>query len=123
MKLNKAISLSLAVILQSAPTDAIALEKDSLLLRGGYTNVDILGHNGNIASVGDSVTPTLTFTYLLTDYLGVELLTGLPFLHSIYDKALGMGVKVGDTKHLPPALMFQYYFNPSARFRPYIGVG
>ena len=123
MKFNKVMTLSLAVILQSAPVDAIALEKGSLLLRGGYTNVDILSDNGNIASVGDSGTPTLTFTYLLTDYLGVELLTGLPILHSIYDKALGMGAKIGDTKHLPPALMFQYYFNPSARFRPYIGVG
>ena len=123
MNLNKAINLSLAVILQAAPIAAIALEKGSLILRGGYTNVDMLSDNGNIAIVGDSGMPKLTFTYLLTDYLGVELLTGLPILHSIYDKALGMGVKVGDTKHLPPALMFQYYFNPSARFRPYIGVG
>ena len=33
MNFNKVMTLSLAVILQSAPVDALALEKGSLLLR------------------------------------------------------------------------------------------
>ena len=123
MNSNRVLLFSFFVMLQLTSIASIALEKGGLIIRGGYTNVDIAADNGNIAAVGDSGTPTLTLTYLVTDNLGVEFLAGLPIHHSIYDKALGTGVRIGSTKHLPPALMFQYYFYPRARLRTYIGVG
>ena len=123
MNSNRVLIFIFFVMLQFISIASIALEKGGLIIRGGFTNVDIAADNGNIAAVGDSGTPTLTFTYLVTENLGVELLAGLPIHHSIYDKALGTGVKIGSTKHLPPALMFQYYFYPAPRFRTYIGVG
>jgi len=123
MNSSRVLIFSFFVMLQFISIASIALEKGGLIIRGGYTNVDIATDNGNIAAVGDSGTPTLTLTYLVTENFGVEFLAGLPIHHSIYDKALGTGVKIGITRHLPPALMFQHYFYLGARFRTYIGVG
>tara|TARA_B100000315_G_C14593761_1_gene597467 strand:+ start:2386 stop:2982 length:597 start_codon:yes stop_codon:yes gene_type:complete len=105
-----------------AASQAVA-EKGDWIARVGLANVnpdsssDILD-----LDVDDNSQVGLTFTYMLSDNLGVELLAATPFEHDISSKALG--VKVGSAKHLPPTLNLQYYFLGSdAQFRPYAGIG
>uniref|UniRef100_UPI002404DEF7 OmpW family outer membrane protein n=1 Tax=Pseudomonas viridiflava TaxID=33069 RepID=UPI002404DEF7 len=68
----------------------------------------------------------LTFAYMLTNHVGIELLAATPFNHTVSVKGLGPGLdgKLADVKHLPPTLSLQYYpMEPSSRFQPYAGVG
>ncbi|MBQ4888410.1 outer membrane protein OmpW [Shewanella sp. MMG014] len=84
-------------------------------------NVDTpdLGDLGQF-SVDDNTQVGLNFGYMLTDNWGVELLAATPFTHDISIA----GMKVAETKHLPPTLVAQYYFgNAQSKLRPYIGVG
>lgn len=69
---------------------------------------------------GDSTNLGLTFVYMLSNNMGLEVLAALPFEHDITVKGLG---KVGSTKELPPTVSVQYYFNPEEKFRPYVGAG
>lgn len=65
----------------------------------------------------------LTFGYMFTDNISLELLAATPFSHDISTDLLGLG-DIADTKHLPPTLMVQYYFGePQSKFRPYVGAG
>ncbi len=61
----------------------------------------------------------LTFTYMATDNIGVELLAATPFRHKIGTRATG---DIATVHHLPPTLMAQWYFgDASSKFRPYVG--
>lgn len=63
----------------------------------------------------------LTFTYMLSDQVGVELLAATPFTHEVSTSGLG---EVAEVSHLPPTLMAQYYFgDASSDIRPYVGAG
>lgn len=68
----------------------------------------------------------ITFNYMLTDNVGLELWTATPFNHDIElssSSALN-GLKAGETKHLPPTLLAQYHFGSSAdKIRPFVGAG
>lgn len=71
----------------------------------------------------------LTATYMLADNVGVELLGATPFSHNINAKVPLLGAKenlgrVANVKQLPPSLYAQYYFfEPSAKIKPYVGAG
>ncbi len=63
----------------------------------------------------------LTFSYLITDNIGVELLAATPFNHKV--GLAGVGT-IADVKQLPPTLMAQYYFRDKQdKLRPYLGIG
>lgn len=49
----------------------------------------------------------LTFTYMATDNIGVELLAATPFRHKV---GLGPTGTTATVRQLPPTLMAQYYF-------------
>ena len=78
---------------------------------------------GGSVEVEDAVVPELDFTYFLTEKLGLELIlaTSPHDLEGTGDLA-GLG-KVGDVMALPPTLTLQYHFQPTAKVRPYVGVG
>lgn len=69
----------------------------------------------------------LTGTYMLTSNLGLELWLAAPFQHDISGNdavATAFGTDdLGSTKHLPPTLNLQYYFNNSTPFTPFVGLG
>ncbi|MEX2479466.1 MAG: OmpW family outer membrane protein [Gammaproteobacteria bacterium] len=82
-------------------------------------------------SVDAAVVPELDITYMVTPHFGVELIAGIAN-HDVRidgnDPVLGgFGVtddfKIFDVWVLPPTMTFQYHFMPSAKFRPYAGVG
>jgi len=66
----------------------------------------------------------LTFDYALDSHWVIELVAATPFSHDITGTGALAGVKIGDTKHLPPTLLAQYHFDiGSDMFKPFVGVG
>ena len=117
---------------------AQAYEAGDMVLRGGFTTVapdassSELALNGaaiagSEADVDDGSALGITFVYMMTDKIGLEVLASTPFSHDIDANtgALGLGnVDAGETKHLPPTVSVQYFpmANDSA-FQPYVGAG
>ncbi|MGX8942540.1 outer membrane protein OmpW [Symbiopectobacterium sp. Eva_TO] len=63
----------------------------------------------------------LTFSYMVTDNIGMELLAAIPFTHNVGLQGIG---NIAQVSHLPPSLMAQYYFRDAKdKLRPYLGVG
>ncbi|KVD73727.1 hypothetical protein WS62_08070 [Burkholderia sp. ABCPW 14] len=68
--------------------------------------------------VNNAIVPELDFTYMIRDYLGVELILGTS-RHQI-TSSLG---DLGGVGVLPPTLLLQYHFNHAGKVRPYVGAG
>jgi len=74
----------------------------------------------------DSDTQTgLNFTYMFSDYLGIDLLTSTPFTHNLDLKDdFGNKAKLGKTKHLPATFSLVYFpFGNNELIQPYVGAG
>ncbi|MTH46317.1 outer membrane protein OmpW [Intestinirhabdus alba] len=81
---------------------------------------NVLGSLGSF-NVSNNTQLGLTFTWMATDNIGVELLAATPFRHKVGTGPTG---DIATVRHLPPTLMAQWYFGDSAsRLRPYIGAG
>lgn len=114
----KKVSLLVAVALL-APS-AFAHQAGDFLVRGGAVMVSPTTSSDDVLDVQSDTQLGLTFSYMLTDNWGIELLAATPFSHSVH---LGGG-EVAKVKHLPPSLMAQYYFgNAQSKVRPYVGAG
>lgn len=102
---------------------AQAYEAGDLLFRGGVATVapdassaelalDGSAIAGSKADVDDGTAIGLTFVYIFSDKIGLEVLASTPFSHDISADtgALGLGtVSAGETKHLPPTVSLQYF--------------
>jgi outer membrane protein len=105
---------------------ASAHEAGEFFLRAGSATVrpsessdNVLGMGG--FNVNNNTQLGLTFTYMATDNIGIELLAATPFRHKV---GLGPTGDIATVHHLPPTLMAQWYFgDSSSKFRPYVGVG
>ncbi len=105
---------------------ASAHEAGEFFLRAGSATVrpsessdNVLGMGG--FNVSNNTQLGLTFTYMATDNIGIELLAATPFRHKV---GLGPTGDIATVHHLPPTLMAQWYFgDSSSKFRPYVGVG
>lgn len=105
-----------------AATPALAYEEGDLILRLGAARVspDVSG-DGMLAGfdVEDDTQLGLSATWMLNPKLGLGLLGATPFKH---DLAV-TGIKVGETRQLPPTLTVQLFPISSARVQPYVGIG
>lgn len=114
----KKVALLVAAALM-APS-AFAHQAGDILVRGGAVMVSPSTSSDDTLDVQPDTQLGLTFSYMLTDNWGVELLAATPFSHGVN---LG-GNEVAKVKHLPPSLMAQYYFgNAQSKVRPYVGAG
>ncbi|PCE24650.1 OmpW/AlkL family protein [Burkholderia ubonensis] len=68
--------------------------------------------------VKNAIVPELDFTYMIRDYLGVELILGT----SRHQMTSNLG-NLGGVNVLPPTLLLQYHFNHAGKVRPYVGAG
>ena len=120
----KKVALLVAAAL-IAPSAAFAHQAGDILVRGGAITVSPTGSGGDIDGVGhldvqNNTQVGLTFSYMVTDNWGVELLAATPFSHGVNLN----GGEAAKVKHLPPSLMAQYYFgNAQSKVRPYVGAG
>lgn len=142
MKKQTALSLAINAVLAGSllmgATAAMAYQPGDFIVRAGAAKVDpnddsdALSVNGNPgvfpgseAEVDDDTQLGITFTYMITEHLGLGLLAATPFEHDL--KAdLGNGTKVdaGSAKHLPPTLTLQYFpMAANSKFQPYVGAG
>ena len=136
--MNKSLlSASLFALALSAPLVAHAHEAGDIIVRAGVAHVEPNEDSGEVKLDGTKVSGTkatldgdnqlgLTFAYMLTPHIGLELLAASPFSHTVSVKGLGAGLdgKLADVKQLPPTLSLQYYpMEPSSKFQPYAGIG
>ncbi|MFM0315498.1 outer membrane beta-barrel protein [Paraburkholderia nemoris] len=68
--------------------------------------------------VNNAIVPELDLTYMIRDYLGVELILGT----SRHQLTSSLG-NLGGVNVSPPTLLLQYHFNHAGRIRPYVGAG
>ena len=78
---------------------------------------------GGEASVNADVVPELDIRYFITDNFAIEAIAGTT-KHSVRAIGTALGdVDLGHTWVLPPTVTFQYHFETSNNFKPYVGVG
>lgn len=121
----KRAALALA-FLSTFPVIACAHQAGDFFMRAGSATVrptegsdDVLGMGS--FDVDNNTQLGLTFTWMATDNIGVELLAATPFRHKVGLAATGT---LATVRQLPPTLMAQYYFfDSNSKLRPYIGAG
>ena len=97
-----------------APMLASAHQAGDFLFRAGTATVRPNAGSDNVLGLGsldgkNNTQLVLTFGYMVTDNIGVELLAATPFRHKV---TLG-GTDLATVHQLPPTLMAQYYFATS----------
>lgn len=106
--------------------EALAHQQGEFFMRAGSATVrptegsdSVLGMGG--FNVSNNTQLGLTFDYMVTDNIGIELLAATPFRHHV---GLGPTGNLATVSQLPPTLMAQWYFgNSKSKVRPYVGVG
>ncbi|EKO3445410.1 MULTISPECIES: outer membrane protein OmpW [Vibrio] len=119
----------LAVLSALASANVLAHQEGDFIVRAGLAAVvpndssdKILGSDEEL-KVNSNTQLGLTLGYMITNNISFEVLAASPFSHDISTDLGGLG-KIGETKHLPPTFMLQYYFaEPQSDFRPYVGAG
>ncbi|OTA20057.1 outer membrane protein OmpW [Xenorhabdus beddingii] len=123
MKKISALILAAATL---APSLTFAHEAGDFLFRTGTATVRPNAGSENVLGLGsfgvnNNTELGLTFGYMITDNIGVELLAATPFQHRVSLPGAG---EIAEVKHLPPTLMAQYYFGSTEnKLRPYVGLG
>ncbi|WP_237055581.1 OmpW/AlkL family protein [Microbulbifer sediminum] len=114
---------------------AVAYQPGEVILRSGAATVspDVssgplslsgVALAGTAADVDDGTALGLTATYMLTDTWGVELVASSPFSHDLAVEGLGDTFALGETRHLPPTLLLQWYPRlGGSPLQPYLGLG
>jgi len=139
MENKRALSLAINTVLAGSlllgTAGVTAHEAGDFIIRVGAAQVDpnddsdALSLNGAVlagteAEVDDDTQLGLTFTYMLTNHIGVGLLAATPFDHDIKADLGASTVDAGSSKQLPPTLTLQYYpMDSASKFQPYVGVG
>lgn len=116
-----------ALIMSSLSGSALAHDAGEFFMRAGTATVrptegsdSVLGNLGGF-NVSNNTQLGLTFTYMATENVGVELLAATPFRHKVGTGPTG---DIATVHHLPPTLMAQWYFgDATTKLRPYIGAG
>jgi outer membrane protein len=97
----------------------------------GELKLDGAKVSGTKATLDSDTQLGLTFAYMVTDHVGIELLAATPFQHTVGVRGIsaatgiaGLDGKLADVKQLPPTLSLQYYpMESTSKFQPYAGVG
>jgi len=115
-----------ALVLSSVSGGAWAHEAGEFFIRAGSATVRPTEGSGDVLGLGSFTVDNntqlgLTFTYMATDNIGLELLAATPFRNKVGTGPTGT---IATVNLLPPTLMAQwYFFDSSTKLRPYIGAG
>jgi outer membrane protein len=131
--MRKGLLMALVVALTGGSMMSQAYEKGDFVLRLGAVNVDPDSDSSNInlpgvptlhAEVDDDTQFGVIPMYMVTDNVGIELLTATPFEHNITLHGKGVNLKAGSTKQLPPTITAQWYpRGGKSGWQPFLGMG
>jgi len=131
--MKKALLTALVATLLGGSVMVQAYEKGDFVLRLGAVNVDPDSDSSPInlpgvptlhAEVDDDTQFGIIPMYMVTDHVGIELLTATPFEHNISLHGKGVNLDAGSTKHLPPTLTAQWYpRGGKSGWQPFLGIG
>ena len=118
--------VSAAFVIGAAPV--AAYQSGDWIVRGGVATVAPTKDYSEVADgafelrVDRETGIAVSFSYLLTDALSVNVLAATPFKHDI--EARGVGT-IGSTYHLPPTVTLSYFplAGSGSEFQPYVGAG
>jgi outer membrane protein len=138
MKSIKSLSTTVALSTLLGSSFCLAYEKGDMFIRAGATQVapdedsGLVQLNGSTLSLGggtsklkvdDDTQLGLTYNYMLSNKLGIEVLAATPFEHTASGTGELAGLDIADIKHLPPTVSTVYYFDSDSKFNPYLGAG
>lgn len=128
--IKSATAVAVGAVLSLTAVDALAHKEGDFILRVGAAHVSPNDDSSNVLGANDGVTVDsatglgFSGTWMLSDNWGLEVLAALPFKHDIDGSGDLAGLSIGETKHLPPTVSFQYYPEfGSEDFSPYFGLG
>ncbi|USD20960.1 OmpW/AlkL family protein [Microbulbifer variabilis] len=133
--MNRITACATAALTAVLSAPVLAYEEGSFILRGGMATVApdtsssalYVGgakQDGTGVDVDDGSALGLTGVYMFRDHWGLELVAATPFTHEIQAEGLGETFELGETKHLPPTLLVQWYpMDTQSAIQPYIGLG
>lgn len=125
MKVKTLASALAVTALALGAAGAAQAAAPAFVVKLGIADVVPASDNGTLLNgaletdVGKSTRPSLTFEYLITPNIGVELLAAWPFTNDIRLN----GDKLASVDVLPPTLSLQYHILPERAVSPFIGVG
>lgn len=131
IKNSKLVLSSAIAALLVATSPVQALDQGDWIARVGVSQVkpdtdsDItpLVAGGKV-DADDGTNLSFTVGYMLTSHLAIDVLAALPFQHDLNGAGTLAGAgKIAEAKQLPPTVSLQYYFQPKASIRPYVGAG
>lgn len=121
--LVSAVAMAVAFTVAGA---AQAQSPDSkFVVKLGIANVVPKSDNGTLADgafktdIGSNARPSITFEYMITPNIGVEVLGAWPFRNEVKLN----GAESADVSVLPPTVSLQYHFLPERTVSPFVGVG
>lgn len=124
------MALMLMGSLIAAP--ALAHDKGDWIVRAGALKVEpdassdeltVAPLTGMTVDVDDNTQLGLTFSYLVDDWFGLELVGATPFSHDLILETGSGDITIGETKHLPPTVMAQFYMPEIGPINAYVGAG
>lgn len=122
----KTVLLAATILILSFQS-VLAYDKGDFIMRAGWARVNPSVDSGIFdrfagaqADVDSADSLGLTFTYMLTDSIGLGILAAYPFEFDIAGAGSITAVKkVADTKALPPTITLQYHMKTNSNFHPY----
>ncbi|MFT5522001.1 MAG: outer membrane protein [Enterobacterales bacterium] len=121
--------LPLAILVALSATSFASAQADdtkSWIFRGTIAHVapnddsgPVLGNDG--VSVDSGTALGLSFTYMLDDNWGIEVLAATPFTHDINGTGALAGISIGETKQLPPTVSALYHWGKDTIY--HVGAG
>jgi len=122
---KKILAITLLSVLGSTVQAAENADGSNWIFRGTIAYVDPNDDSGEVLGGGVSTDAALglglSFTYMIDDHWGVEILAATPFSHDIVGTGVLSGLDIGETKQLPPTVSVTYTWGESTTY--HIGAG
>ena len=134
VRFNSVVKMAVAAAALAFAGGASAQSAGQLTAKFGFNQLTPKVESGDLsgpalpftkASVDRDIQPVLIFAYGLTNNISAEVALGTPYKHKIKGAGSIQGTgELATVEALPAIALLQYrFFDPSATFRPYVGIG
>lgn len=134
VRFNSVVKIAVAAAALACASGASAQSAGQWTAKFGFNQLTPKVESGDLtgpalpftkASVDRDIQPVLIFAYGFTNNISAEVALGTPYKHTIKGAGSIQGTgELATVEALPPTAFLQYrFFEPSATFRPFIGIG